>query len=173
MKIDWQEISRQHGPLVWRTAYRLLNRDADAADCFQETFLSALDVSNRQEVLNWPGLLTRLATTRALDQLRRRKRDLRLRQGTEPDWERVESEQLGPDRRAQDAELMDNLRAAIARLPEQQAEVFCLRHLNGLSYEEIADELRISVDGVGVSLHRAKARLRQLLVSACTAEEHK
>ena len=168
--IDWQAISRLQGPLVWRTAHRLLNCDADAHDCFQETFLSALDVSKKQPIQNWPGLLQRLATTRALDQLRRRKRETRSRAPGEADWDQVASHQLGPDRHAQDAELMDNLRSAVSRLPAQQAEVFCLRHISGLSYEEIAQQLEISVDGVGVSLHRAKHRLRQLLVSACAEE---
>jgi RNA polymerase sigma-70 factor (ECF subfamily) len=168
--IDWQLISRQHGPLVWRTAYRLLNTDADAADCFQETFVSALDVSRKQDVKNWPGLLQRLATARALDLLRRRKRENRSRAAGQVEWEQIASDQVAPDQGAQDAELMDSLRSAVAKLPPQQAEVFCLRHLNGLSYEEIADELGISVDGVGVSLHRARHRLRELLVSACAGK---
>lgn len=167
--IDWQAISRQHGSLVWRTAYRLLASDADAADCFQETFISALDLSKRQAVQNWPGLLTRLATARALDLLRKRKRGMKfVREGAE--WDQVDSDEPGPDRRLQDAELMESLRAALAKLPAQQAEVFCLRHLNDLSYEEIAKEMGMSVDGVGVSLHRAKGRLRELLVSACAGE---
>ena len=170
--IDWQDISRQHGSLVWRTAYRLLGSDADAADCFQETFVSALDVSRRQAVVNWPGLLQRLATMRALDLLRRRKRERRSRVDA-AGWDEVASGEVGPDVKVQDAESMEGLRAAIAKLPAQQGEVFCLRHLNGLSYEEIAEEMGISVDGVGVSLHRAKGRLRELLVSACAGEREK
>lgn len=169
MKIDWQAISRQYGPLVWRTGYRLLGSDADTADCFQDTFLCALDVSKRQEVKNWPGLLQRLATTRALDLLRRRKRESKTR-ADPAGWEQVASDDVGPDRRLQDAELMESLRAAITKLPDAQGEVFCLRHLNGLSYEEIAEEMGMSVNGVGVSLHRAKTRLRELLVSACAGE---
>jgi RNA polymerase sigma-70 factor (ECF subfamily) len=168
--IDWQAISRQYGPLVWRTGHRLLGSDADAADCFQETFLCALDVSKRQDVKNWPGLLQRLATTRALDLLRRRKREMKTHADPAAGWEQVASDDVGPDRQVQDAELMESLRAAITKLPGQQGEVFCLRHLNGLSYEEIAEEMGMSVDGVGVSLHRAKARLRELLVSACAGE---
>ncbi len=167
--IDWQDISRQHGSLVWRTAYRLLGSDADAADCFQETFVSALDVSRRQAVVNWPGLLQRLATMRALDLLRRRKRERRSLAAS-AGWEYVASDEVGPDVKVQDAEQMEGMRAAIAKLPAQQGEVFCLRYLNGLSYEEIADEMGMSVDGVGVSLHRAKNRLRELLVSACAGE---
>src|SRR5690242_14067631 len=123
--IDWQAISRQYGSLVWRTGYRLLGSDADAADCFQETFLCALDVSKRQAVRNWPALLQRLATARALDLLRRRKRETRSRVEA-AEWEQVASEELGPDRRVEDAEFMESLRAAVAKLPGQQGEVFCL-----------------------------------------------
>ena len=52
---DWPAIVGEHGPLVWRTAYRLLGGHADAADCFQETFVSAMDVAGREDVENWPG----------------------------------------------------------------------------------------------------------------------
>src|SRR4051794_35257622 len=69
---DWDAIVGQHGRLVWRTAYRLLGNDADAGDCFQETFLSALTAARRERIENWAGFLRRLATTRALDRLRRR-----------------------------------------------------------------------------------------------------
>ncbi|MBN2130337.1 MAG: sigma-70 family RNA polymerase sigma factor [Sedimentisphaerales bacterium] len=74
---DWQSIVNEHGPLVWQTAYRLVGNEADAADCLQETFLAALEVSRREEVRNLGGLLVRLATTRAIDSLRRRNRQQR------------------------------------------------------------------------------------------------
>jgi RNA polymerase sigma-70 factor (ECF subfamily) len=168
--IDWPAISRDCGPLVWRTAHRLLTSAADAADCYQDTFLSALDVSRRQEVRNWPGLLQRLATARALDILRRkRSRPDGVNQSSDTDWSQVRSTEPPPQQRAMDAELMQSLRLALAQLPPQQGEVFCLRELNGLSYQEIAEETGMSADCVGVTLHRAKAALRELLVSACAA----
>jgi len=65
--IDWQMIVKKHGPAVWQTAYRLLGNHTDAADCFQETFVSALKVSRKQRVRNFSALLVRLATMRAID----------------------------------------------------------------------------------------------------------
>ena len=65
---------RREGSAVWRTAYRLVRNQADADECFQETFLAALEVSNRQPVRNWPALLQRLATSRAIDRVRKRLR---------------------------------------------------------------------------------------------------
>src|SRR4051812_32794208 len=97
--IDWDDIARQYGPLVWKTVYRLLGTGgADAADCFQETFLTALDYANRQEVRNWPGLLQRIATTRALDTISRRRTDRRRLGGSDSeDLDRVASNDAGPD----------------------------------------------------------------------------
>jgi len=164
--VDWEGITKEHGPLVWRTVYRLLGGRGDAGDCFQETFVSALDVSRRQAVRNWPGLLQRIATARALDQLRRRKRDTIVHHN-EAELDQVISRQRDPSQRMQQAELQEQLREALTQLPPAQSEVFCLRHLNEMSYEQIADEMEMSIDNVGVTLHRAKARLRELLAS-CT-----
>jgi RNA polymerase sigma-70 factor (ECF subfamily) len=72
---DWSQIVQQHGPMVWRTARRLLNNEADASDCFQWAFLSALEVERKEAIRNWPALLKRLAISRALDYLRRRRRE--------------------------------------------------------------------------------------------------
>jgi RNA polymerase sigma-70 factor, ECF subfamily len=165
--VDWEQIARLHGPLVWRTVYRLLGyraREA-AADCFQETFLTAFDYSRRQEVRNWPGLLQRVATTRALDALSRGRSDARrnVRIGS-ADWEQVPSAATRPDAAAQEAELMEQFRLALAELPAGQREVFCLRFLSGMSYEDIAAENGTTVDAIGVSLHRARARLKQALL---------
>lgn len=48
-------------------------------------------------------------------------------------------------------------------LPEKQREVFHLREVDGLTYEEIADYLEISMDQVKVNLHRARKELRNYL----------
>lgn len=158
--IDWQTIIKQHGTTVWQVAYRLLGNHEDAADCFQETFVCALEVSQHQHVRNFPGLLTRLATARAIDQLRRRFR--RSCYSTAPDnWDSVPSTNPGPAQQLQQQELANRLRQSIGRLPPQEAEVFCLRYLNGLSYRQIAKALNIKTNAAGVLLHRARAKLRE------------
>jgi RNA polymerase sigma-70 factor (ECF subfamily) len=166
--IDWEQIAREHGPLVWRTVYRLLGYGgADAADCFQETFLTALGYAGRQDVRNWPGLLQRIATTRALDTLARRKTESRRRgRVADDDFDGVPSERCGPDAASQESELMDQFRIALAELPAGQREVFCLRHLGAMSYEEIAAETGSTSDAVGVTLHRARMRLKALMTAA-------
>lgn len=165
---DWQMIVTEHGPLVWRTAYRLLGNHADTADCFQETFLAALKLSRRQPVRNVSGLLVRLATTRAIDRLRQRSRRERQRDGGSGAETCAARDPAG---QAQDQELVGQLREAIAQLPEQEAKVFCLRYLNEMSYRQIARELSIGIDAVGVALFRAKAKLREALGAVPTGED--
>ncbi len=167
---DWPEIVRQHSPAVWKTAYRLLGNHADAADCLQETFASALNVSRRQPVRHWPGLLQRIATHRALDRLRQRLRRTD-REHDLDDWSEVASANPGPEQAAVNAELVARLRRALTELPDQQAEVFSLKYLSDMSYQQIAAELEIEGNAVGVLLHRARTRLRELLVSADTRRE--
>ena len=160
--VDWSEIVQQHGPLVWTTVYRLVRHDADAADCFQRTFLSALVLSRRQTIHNWPGLLRQLGTARALELLRQR---LRQAQRLRPlvAEAAVPCTEPGPEQAAQESELSDRLRQALARLDARQAEVFCLASLEGHSYAEIAHQLGLTVNHVGVLLNRARQALREQL----------
>lgn len=158
---DWAEIIERHGGAVWRTAYRLLGRRADAEECFQEVFLAALEVARREPVRDWGALLRRLVAARAMDRLRRRYRQGHTRPAT--DWDDLPGPAPLPSQRAEDAELSESLRAALASLPPNQAETFLLFHLEDRTYREIADHLAISVDAVGVLLHRARKRLREWL----------
>lgn len=160
--IDWQVVVKKHGPAVWRTAYRVLGNHTDAADCFQETFVSALEVSKRQRVRSFSALLARLATTRAIDTLRRRIREPKSN-GTPADWTAVPSSNPGPDQDLQARELAARLRSALTRLPAQEVQVFCLRYINNMSYRRIAKELGIKTNAAGVLLHRARTKLREHL----------
>jgi len=160
--IDWQSIINKHGQSVWQTGYRLLGNHTDAADCFQETFISALEVSKRQRVRNFSALLASLATSRAIDQLRRRFRKSRFCANT-ADLGAVPSSNPGPAQQLQTQELAVKLRKALTQLPQQEAEVFCLRFLNDMSYRQIAKELGIKSKTAGVLLHRARMKLRDFL----------
>ncbi len=159
---DWSQIVQQHGPLVWRTVYRLLNNEADAADCFQRTFISALEMERTEEIRNWPGLLTRLAIARALERRRQRQRES-SRLTTLPEESAIDRKGVRPGQAAEAAELSEHLRDALAELDVRQAEVFCLACLDALSYQQIAERLGITVNHVGVLLNRAKASLRERL----------
>jgi RNA polymerase sigma-70 factor (ECF subfamily) len=159
---DWSQIVQEHGPLVWTTVCRLLRHDADAADCFQRTFLAALELSRTQTVRNWPGLLRRLGTARALESLRQRRRQAQRLRPLLADL-MASASALEPAQAAAGRELSDHLREALAQLDARQAQVFCLACLEDQSYAEIAGQLGITVSHVGVLLSRARTQLRERL----------
>ena len=106
----------------------LLGNRADAADCFQETFVSALEFCRRQRVRNFSALLTRLATARAIDQLRRRFRRANFNSGL-TDLPAMQSSNPGPAQAAQQQELAAGLRELLSELPARKAQAFCLQYL--------------------------------------------
>lgn len=168
--MDWQLIVKKHGPAVWQRAYRLLGNDADAADCFQETFVCALEASRRQRVRNFSALLARVVTSRAINRLRQRVRQSQ-RNGKPADWGIVASSNPGPAEQVQRRELAAKLREALTRLPQQEAEVFCLRYFSDMSNRRIAKELGIKANTAGVLVHRAKMKLRDILETVVVEEE--
>jgi RNA polymerase sigma-70 factor (ECF subfamily) len=161
---DWTRIVEQHGGLVWATAFRLVGNSEDAADCFQEAFLEAVKIARREPVGDWSALLRHLATVRAIDLLRVRCRNRgRIDASTGSDG--ALSREANPVQEAEAGELAERLRAALPRLSPDQAAVFCLSCLENLSYQEIGERLGMTANAVGVVLHRARHRLRELLVS--------
>ena len=159
--VDWDGIVARDGPGVWRTVYRLVGNRVDAEDVFQETFLAALSVWRREDVQYPQALLQRLATARAMDRLRRRYR--RNKREGAVEWDALTCPGPKPIELAEAGELSDRLREALAALPAKQAEAFCLFHLDGWDYHEIARHLTSTTSNVGVLLHRARHRLRELL----------
>ena len=149
--------------MVWRTAYRLLGRPEETKDCLQDTFLSALEVSRKQRVRNWVGLLRYLATVRALDHLRNRAKHERHRD-PRADPTTVASTDADPMEMAEAEELMTRLRLAIAQLPERQAEVFSLHFLEQMSRQQVAAVLGMKSNAVSTALHKARRKLKALLL---------
>lgn len=161
---DWDRIVREHGPMVFGTAWRILGHAADTEDLVQDVFLEAFRLRATQTVRHWGGLLRRLATCRALDRLRQRKRTvpldgLELFTGDDP-----EANAIG-------RELSERLREAMATLPQREATVFCLRYFDDLPNHAIADVLKITPGAVAVALHKARTRLEALLSEVPKGEE--
>lgn len=159
---DWERIVREHGPMVFTTAWRILGQAADAEDVVQDVFMEVQRV--RVRVRCWPALLRRLTTFRALDRLRQRKSAVSL------DGLSLFSRNGDPESAAMGRELADRLRQAIAQLPQRESTVFCLRFFDELSYEQIADHLAISRGAVAAALHKARAKLESLLAEPVHGE---
>lgn len=159
------ELIDQHGQMVFATAYRILGNPDDADDALQEVFLKMLGGWNGRlwpdAVRNWGGYLRVAAIRSAVDLLhRRRKRnrcELPLQEGL------TDSASPNPHHAAMERERADQLRWALRALPKREAHVVALRYFEDQSYEQIADQMGLSVRKVGVLLFRARGRLRKLL----------
>ena len=165
--MDWRDIVDRHGPIVWRTAYRLLNDHADAADCFQETFVAVVKLARRQQVHNWPALLKTVAASRAIDRLKQRSRQ-RKRSAGPDDLTFVPTHQPGPVQDAEAAELMEQVRRALRRVQNRARYCFetALNRNPNLDGKVVT---RFVIDGTGRArrIYVERSTLRDRMAEAC------
>jgi RNA polymerase sigma factor (sigma-70 family) len=83
----------------------------------------------------------------------------------------VPDREPSPHERAEEAELGETVRRAVASLPAGQRAAVLLHYLSGLTYAETAAALGIEVGAVKTRLHKARARLRRELWSAWKEDE--
>ena len=156
--------------MVFSTAMRLLANPAEAEDIAQEVFLKAFErFAELGESPTAGGWLKTVATNMSLNHLTRyRSRwsffsDL-ARPGDADDPEPVEF--AAPDTFEQDIDHTDRhqvLERALQKLPPAQRVPLVLFHLDGLSYEQIAAKLNVSLGKVKTDIFRAREALRKRL----------
>ena len=91
---------------------------------------------------------------------RRRQRTVHLDEVADP----VETEvAFHPELATENTELLGQLSAALDELPPRLKVLVVLKDVYGLSHEDIAEELGISVTAAKVRLHRGRKKMRDLL----------
>jgi len=144
-------LYERHYEAVFRTALRVTGRPADAEDVLQTVFVRLLSGSEHDEAARRPAAyFRRAAVNAAVDLLRRRAvRAETVYDDTAP-HAAVESGLL----------LKEQLRRAIATLDSEDATLFVLRFVEGLSNQELADVFQLEKNNVAVRLHRIRLRLQ-------------
>jgi RNA polymerase sigma-70 factor (ECF subfamily) len=146
------ELYERHYEAVFRAALRVTGSPADAEDVLQTVFLRVLSRSEDDEAAGLPaGYFRRAAVNAAVDLLRRRA---------------VHAESAYDDRAPHAAVrppslLKEQLRRAIASLDRDDATLFLLRHVEGLSNDELAAMFQLEKNNVAVRLHRIRLRLQR------------
>ena len=158
----FENLVREHGPQVLRTATRVLHDASLAHDVHQEVFLSIWRRWHRYNgSVNWPAYLYRATVRKAL-QVAQQQPARRVPAGAAEETPRG-AVTHGPESDLQAEELQRKLVAALARLPRRQADAFVLSRLEGLEAAEIGEIMGCSVPTVRVHLHRAMRRLAREL----------
>jgi RNA polymerase sigma factor (sigma-70 family) len=149
----FSELYERHYEAVFRAALRVTGNPADAEDVLQTVFMRVLARGRGIEIddVTLPAAyFRRAAVNAAVDVLRRR--ELRAESVYDPE---------APPTAAQPPLLLkERLRRAIAVLDRDDATLFLLRHVEGLSIEELAAMFEIEKNNVTVRLHRVRRRLQ-------------
>ena len=158
----WTKIVNRHAAMVVGCVRRIVGNEHDTADVVQDVFIEAYQMVGRTEVQSYAGFLRCLATRRAIDCLRTRL-SAKGRESSFGEITSLPDSSPQPCQMAEAVELEDRLREALTLLPALQAEVFALRFFDEMNYEEIARELNMTTNAVGLALHEARARLQSLI----------
>lgn len=162
----FERLMGRYEKRIYNLALRMLRDPDDARDILQETFLKVYD--NLEKFRGEAHLSTwiyRIAMNEALMRIRKDKRRPRsIDTFTEEDGETrgldVEDWKPLPLERALTHELGGKLDRAVAHLPADYRGPFLLRDVEGLSNEEIAKVMKLSVPAVKSRIHRARVFLR-------------
>ena len=146
------ELVGRYQDFVYNLSLRLVGNTADAEDLTQEIFIQLLrKVGSWRRDAKFSTWLYRLAANQCRDRLRRRRPDTVSLEDNDPPG--------GDDPLAEveARELKDQLAEALSRLSVGYRLVVVLRDVQGLSYEEIAESLDISLGTVKSRLSRGRA----------------
>ena len=166
----FEQLVRRYDRNVFRIAQHITQNREDAEDVVQDAFLKAYQnlgqFQGQSKFYTW---LVRIAVNEALMRLRRRRpermvsldEDVKTEEDSMPrevaDWA------PNPEQLYTQAELKDILSKTIQGLPPGFRTVFVLRDVEGLSTEETAEALNLSIPAVKSRLLRARLQLRERL----------
>lgn len=160
------QLIDRHATAIVNLAYRMVGNRAEAEDLAQETFLSAFKaLSTFRADAKFSTWLYRIASNKCKDWLRVK----RPGQGLQ-DVEGEESldahvaEDRTPEQLLSQQQVAQELEQAIQRLPPLYREAFVLKHIEGLSYEEMQDILGVNGDTLKMRVYKGRLQLSRELV---------
>ncbi len=166
----FNELLRRYERKIFRLALHITQNREDAEDVLQEAFLKAYEhldqFQGQSKFYTW---IVRIAVNQALMKLRKRKADRSVSldetidTGEDNITREIAAWDENPEQKYSREELQRILTSAIDGLAPIYRAVFVLRDIDGLSTEEAAEALDLSVPAVKSRLLRARLQLREKL----------
>ncbi len=155
------QLVERYATVIVNLAYRMVGDRAEAEDLAQETFVAAFRAlptfRAQSKFSTW---LYRIAANKCKDWLRV-KRPGQGQQGV--DIEDVQDnrvvEERTPERLLSQQQVAEQLDRAIQRLPPLYREAFVLKHVEGLSYEEMQEILGVNGDTLKMRVYKGRLQL--------------
>jgi RNA polymerase sigma-70 factor (ECF subfamily) len=160
----FETLMNEHASFVYNLAWRVVRDSQEAEDLAQEAFIRAWKGLPRfQGKAKFSTWLYRIVTNLCYNRLPHMKRELAA---LDPDDAALAlpDEYVSVERQVLDLELRQELHSAIAKLPERYRLLITLRHLQEMSYNEIALVTDLPLGTVKTGIFRARQRLAQVIV---------
>jgi RNA polymerase sigma-70 factor, ECF subfamily len=161
------QLVQRYQRLVFNLVYRMLQQYDEATEITQETFLAAWQgLPSFRGDARFPTWLYRIAYNCSLKQLELRKRDRALQVALEAEktLENADDEQReNAELDARDRQLL--VQEHLSHLPAKYRIVLILRHLQDMTYEEMAEILTMPIGTIKTHLFRARNLLKERLLS--------
>jgi RNA polymerase sigma factor (sigma-70 family) len=162
----YRDLIQRYRRQVYSLALRMVRRPEDAEDVTQETFVRMFKALDRYDPDRpFAAWIMTIASRLSIDHIRRRRRSpiSLFQRDSESDEERmidVEDPGPGPEVSAVHGEEQQRANELIESLPEHYRIVVMLRHVQDLSYDEIAEALQLPLGTVKARIHRAREMLK-------------
>ena len=162
---EFTDIAEKHSGFVYNVAYRMMGNPHDAEEVAQDAFVSAYKARDRfrgdAQPTTW---LYRITVNAALMRIRKDKRgkEMTVSEDSRPDVASTNWAE-SPVAATMNSELAGRIDGAINELPEDLRVAVILRDVQGLSNQEAADTLDVSVSALKARLHRGRIALRDSL----------
>lgn len=157
----------RHAAAIVNLAYRMVGNRAEAEDLAQETFLAAFkSLSTFRSDSKFSTWLYRIATNKCKDWLRV-KRPGQGRHDVDAD-ESLDvhlAEERTPELLLSQQQVAMELEQAIQRLPPLYREAFILKHVEGLSYEEMEAIVGVRTDTLKMRVYKGRVQLSRELAA--------
>ena len=151
----YTELVTRHRAGLERYALHLLGNREEAEDALQETLLRAYRaIEQCAQPARFRSWVMTILINRCRTRLGRRDPILRNQSA------RTAMEHATAPDSSDASSLREEIQRALANLPSDQREAFLLKHVEELSYEEIAELTGVSVSALKMRVHRACERLR-------------